>query len=78
MGHFYCSKNGHLNVRLTALNFDPVTGMPTYFIATGQHQRLEGAFEDTLLYLMGSDLTKFYLISLSVYVTFYFLALIVI
>lgn len=78
MGHFYCPKNGHLNVRITALNFDPLTGMPTYFVGSGQHQRLEGAFEDTLLYLMGSDLTKFYLISLSVYLTSYLMALLVI
>lgn len=74
-GNFYCSKNGHLNVRLTALKFDAPDGNYTYFIGTGQHRRLVGAFEDSLLYLMGSDLTKFYLISLSVYITSYFLAL---
>ena len=44
IGRFYCSKNGHLTVRLTAVKFDAPDGKYTYFIGTGQHESLQGFF----------------------------------
>jgi hypothetical protein len=74
-GFFLCPKIGWSIVRVTALKFDAPEGNYTYYIGTGQKSILIEKFEHSLMNLMGSDLTKFYQISIGVYLICYLLAL---
>lgn len=77
-GFFLCPKIGWSIVRVTALKFDAPDGNYTYYIGTGQKSVLIEKFEHSLVNLMSSDLTKFYQISIGVYLIFYLLALLLI